>query len=418
MYKKTTLDNGLRIITEEIPFFKSATIGIWVDTGSRNEIPANSGISHFIEHMIFKGTGTKSATDIAEIMDGVGGQLNAFTEKEHTCFYARVLDRHVELALDLLSDMLLNSVFDAEELNRERSVILDEIRLYDDSPEDIIFDMFNQLIWKGHSLGRPVLGTTETVENITRGDILSYMAEHYTAEHIVISATGNIEHENFVKLIEKFAGKLPAGQKARALSDRVVIQQRQKQIRCKDSEQAYVIFGREGVSHRHEQKYCLTMLDSILGGSMSSRIFQEIREKRGLAYSVGSFTTCLSDTGLFGIFAGTSPDTLPQVTSLIIEITEKMKTEGATAGELERAREQLKGSLSLALESTSGRMIRLAKSEMHHGRLITHEEIFEKLDKVTLEDIYEMARTQLDTDSYSATVLGPVEENFRLPILN
>ncbi len=408
MYHKTVLDNGLRIITEEIPHFKSASIGVWVDTGSRDETDLNNGISHFIEHMIFKGTKTRSAAEIAEIMDGVGGQLNAFTEKEHTCFYARVIDKHVELAVELLFDMLLNSVFDPQELERERSVILDEIRLYDDSPDDIIFDMFNRLIWDKHSLGRPILGTKEIIESISRDSIFDYIAKNYQAGNIVIAATGNVIHNDFVALVEKYCQGIAESKAGLRKNEPFENYKKQMVRRKKDCEQSYVIVGREGLSSRDQSKYCLSIVDSILGSSMSSRIFQEIREKRGLAYGVGSFSNCLSDTGIFGIFAGTSPSTLDEVTALSLEITENMRKTGATPEEISRAKEQLKGSLSLALESTSGRMMRLAKSEFYHGRLISPEEIFEKIDIITSENVMEMCRKMLDTQTYSTAILGPV----------
>ncbi len=406
MYKKTVLDNGLRVITEEIPFFKSAAIGIWVDTGARDESCEINGISHFIEHMIFKGTETRNAAQIAELMDGVGGQLNAFTEKEHTCFYARVIDKHTPLAVELLFDMLLNSVFDPEEFERERKVILDEIRLYDDSPEDMIFDMFNNVLWKDHSMGRPILGTKSIIEAITRDNIFSYIDQNYRAENIIICAAGNVNHDDFSSMAEKYSKNLGNG-----ITDKKRINvpsyEKRTKNKAKDCEQTYMIIGRDGLSATDTRKYCLSVLDSILGSSMSSRIFQEIREKRGLAYNVGSFASCLSDTGIFGIFAGTSPETAQEVNKLCIDITEKFRTTGPDEEEVSRAKEQLKGSLSLSLESTSGRMIRLAKSELYHKRMITPEEIFDKIDAVTFSDIMELSSWLLDTSIYSQAVLGP-----------
>lgn len=407
MYRKTILDNGLKVITEEIPHFKSASIGVWVNTGSRDETEKNNGISHFIEHMIFKGTKTRTAAEIAELMDGVGGQLNAFTEKEHTCFYARVIDRHTDMAMELLFDMLNNSVFDPVELERERNVILDEIRLYDDSPEDIIFDMFGKLIWDKHPLGRPIAGTKEIVEAISREDIFDYISKRYLGGNIIISATGNIKHDEVVSMCERYSKGLTASQPELRKAEVFTPFQKRDVSRKKDCEQTYVILGKEGISARDDRKYCLSIADGILGSSMSSRIFQEIREKRGLAYSVGSFSHTLSDTGTFGIFAGTSPSTLEEVISLAIEITENMRKGGATTEEISRSKEQLKGSLSLALESTSSRMLRLAKSEFNHGRLVPPEEIFEKIDEVTAEDISNLCNTLLDTSDYSKAVLGP-----------
>lgn len=414
MYRKTVLKNGIRVITEEIPFFKSASIGLWVSAGSRNERASVNGISHFIEHMLFKGTKTRSATDIAEIMDSVGGQLNAFTEKEQTCYYARVIDRHIPLALELLADMLLNSVFDPSEIERERGVILDEIRLYDDSPDEVIFDLFTQSLWSEHSLGRSILGTQEVVEKITKADLCSFMNDNYTAGNTIISAAGNIEHEEIVMLLEKYFDGLPVNMIKNDMDERIITQTGIETIRFKDCEQAYIIIGGSGISQRDESKYAVSVLDSILGGSTSSRLFQEIREKRGLVYSVCSFQNSYIDEGLFGVFAGTSASNLSEVISLTYQIIKDVKENGVDGKELVRAKEQLKGTISLALESTSNRMIRLAKSETYHGRLIPHEEVFEKIEAVTVNDIMELSKKLLDWEKYNVSILGPIDKKFKL----
>lgn len=412
MYKKTVLDNGLTIVTEEIPFFQSASIGIWANTGSKNENEKNNGISHFIEHMLFKGTPTRTASDIAELMDGVGGQMNAFTGKEQTCFYVRLMSQHIDLALDLLFDMLLNSTFNQVELDRERTVILDEIKMYEDSPEDMIMDIFNGIVWKNSSLGRPVIGNEETVSGITRDNLFGYMKEYYTADNLIVSATGNVKHDDFVKNIEKYSSKLIPT--AKRNKPEHLISERHFKVKSKDIEQVHFILGREGLANSSEDKYVLTLLDSILGASASSRIFQEVREKRGLAYAIGSFASYLKDTGLFGIVAGTSPKFLEEVIQLSCSISEDMRKNGITPEEFKRAKEQLKGNLALSFESTSARMIHLARTEYYHNRFISLEEIFDKIDSVTKEQIEQLASKMLVTSEWSACVLGNVDEKMDL----
>ncbi|MDQ7822393.1 MAG: pitrilysin family protein [Candidatus Eremiobacteraeota bacterium] len=413
MYKKTVLDNGIKVITEEMPFFKSATIGVWVNTGSKDEPLSKNGISHFIEHMMFKGTATRSATEIAELMDSVGGQLNAFTEKEQTCYYARVIDRHVPMAIELLADMLLNSCYDPEEIERERGVVLDEVRLYEDSPDELIFDIFNKLLWDGHPLGRSILGTKKVIERISRDDLIAHVEKHYVAENLIIAAAGNIKHKEFRKLVERSFHR--AGEwKGRKPGSRPVPEHEKKNyVKYKDCEQVYLITGGKGISQRDDHKYCLSVLDSILGGSMSSRIFQEIREKRGLVYNVCSFQNSFYHAGLFGLFAGTSYENLSKVISLMYQIVKEMKEKGVDSKELVRAKEQLKGTISLALESTSNRMMRLVKSEIFHGRLVPHEEVFEKIDAVTVDELFSLSQQLLNIDGYSTAILGPLEKGFQ-----
>jgi predicted Zn-dependent peptidase len=414
MYNKTVLKSGIKVITEEIPFFKSATIGIWVNSGSKDETPSTNGMSHFIEHMMFKGTNRYNATEIAEIMDSVGGQLNAFTEKEQTCYYVRVIDRHVGLALELLADMLLNSLFDPVELERERGVILEEIRMYEDSPDEIIFDIFTQAVWNGHPLGRSILGSIDVVNTISREKLLRHVREFYVAEDIIIAAAGNIKHEEVVELVERyFTGFVRSTRKSKA-GKPVKIHQGKDVLKNKDCEQVYLILGGKGISQRDDDKYRITVLDSILGGSMSSRLFQEIREKRGLVYSVCSFQNSYYDVGLFGIFAGTSVENLDEVIETSFSIVRDVRENGVDEKELIRAKEQIKGNISLALESTSNRMIRLAKSEIYHGRLIPYEEVFENIDAVTSEDVYRLSQSLLDSKNYGVYILGPVGKNYRV----
>jgi predicted Zn-dependent peptidase len=414
MYNKTILKSGIKVITEEIPFFKSATIGIWVDSGSKDETASTNGMSHFIEHMMFKGTSRYSATEIAEIMDSVGGQLNAFTEKEQTCYYVRVIDRHIGLALELLADMLLNSHFDPVELERERGVILEEIRMYEDSPDELIFDIFTQAIWDGHPLGRTILGSINVVNTISREKLRKHVREFYAAEDIIVAAAGNVRHEEVVDLVERNFDGFLKSRKKRKEEKPIKIHRRRDVLKNKDCEQVYLILGGNGISQRDDDKYRVTVLDSILGGSMSSRLFQEIREKRGLVYSVCSFQNSYYDVGLFGIFAGTSVENLDEVIDTSFTIVRDMKEKGIDEKELLRAKEQIKGNISLALESTSNRMIRLAKSEIYHGRLIPYEEVFENIDAVTVEDILRISQNLLDWENYGVYILGPIGKGYRV----
>lgn len=409
VYLKTVMDNGITVVTEEIPFFNSASIGIWLNVGSINEDKVNNGISHFIEHMMFKGTNTRSAKDIAEKMDGIGGYLNAFTEKEHTCYYARIMDKYVEFSMEVLSDMLLNSVFDKQEMLKEKGVVLDEIRLYEDAPDEMVFDLFTEHVLAGHPLGQSTLGKQEVVQSLNSKMIKDFISRFYIPENIVISAAGHIKHNEILEYIKKYFSKMDGTRKRKKIPE--IKNSFGQIIQYKDCEQVYVCMGLPGTSQRDPDRYKVTVLDSILGGSMSSRLFQEIRETRGLVYSVCTFQNAYADSGLFGIFAGTSAKNVDEVISLVYEILSNIRKTGITEEELVRSKEHIKGTIALAMESTTNRMIRLAKSEIFHGRLISHEEVIEKIDKVTIEDVYEMCQTLAQPDKYSVALLGPVDKD-------
>lgn len=406
MYKKTILDNGLRVVTEEKSGFNSVTIGIWVEVGSGYELKKLNGISHFIEHMLFKGTKTKTAKQIAEIMDGVGGQLNAFTEKEHTCYYARVAEQYIDMASELLFDLIQNPLLEHEDIERERNVILNEIAMDEDDPEGKIFELFSSQVWKSHPLERPILGRVRNVKAIQREDLLKYMAEHYSTENMIIAAAGSVSHDQFVKICQKYAKSLRNNGKKTDLAP-VPEYKKSSILKKKRCEQSYIILGRNGVAASDPSKYALFIVDNILGSAMSSRLFQEIREKRGLAYTVESFTSTLSKGGTFGLFAGTSPESLQEVKELLLSITEKFKKEGPTDEEIQRAKLQIKGSLTLLLENSAERMLKLAKSELYYGRNIPLEEIFELTDRVTPEDISQISDKFLDTSLYSEAIITP-----------
>ncbi len=395
------------MITETMPYVRSATLGIWADVGSAAERPEQRGVSHLVEHMLFKGTQRRSAREIAETMDGVGGNLNAFTDKEATCYYAKVIDHHVPLAVDVLADMFLHSVFAPDELRKEQKVVLEEIRMYDDSPDEMVHDLFTRTMWAGSDLGEPTIGYAETVSALTPDDLRAHMRLRYAPNTVVFAAAGNVEHDAFVELVEKaFAGYAGTGESPTPDSpthtpDTV--------IKNKDTEQAYVLLGARGLSVRDERRFTLSVLDTILGGGMSSRLFQEVREKRGLCYSVFSFQQGYRDAGLFGVSAGTSPQSVQECVDVITTELEKMSARGATAAELNLAKEHLKGSLTLSLESSAGRMMRLGRSEFNLGGPMEIEEIERRFDAVTLDDVHALARELFVPDSLGLCVLGPLE---------
>jgi predicted Zn-dependent peptidase len=408
MYRKTTLPSGVRIVTEAMPAFRSASIGIWADVGSAAESAERRGISHLVEHMLFKGTQRRSARQIAEEMDGVGGNLNAFTDKESTCYYAKVMDQHLPLAVDVLADMFLNSKFDPDELAKEQKVVLEEIKMYDDSPDELIHDLFIQTMWDGSNLGAPTIGFAETVTALAPADLRAHMRRHYAPNSVVVAAAGNVDHDRVVELFSKaFAGfegscELPQPEAPVTKPNRL--------FRHKDSEQAYVVLGTRGLSVRDERRYVLSVMDTILGGGMSSRLFQEIREKRGLVYTVYSFQAAYRNAGLFGVYAGTSPQNAGECVAVIGEQLANLRDQRVTGDELHLAKEHIKGSLTLSLESTSSRMIRLGRSEFSLGRQLTTEEIEEKVDAVTAEEVQTLAQELLREENVGLCVLGPVDE--------
>lgn len=409
-YAKTTLENGIRVITERVPFVRSASMGVWVAVGSSHEEAKLRGISHCIEHMLFKGTSTRSAREIAELMDSVGGHLNAFTDKESTCYHARVVDTHTALAVDVLADMFLRSSMEPDELRKEQQVILEEIKMYDDSPDEVSQDLFLKSVWSGSALGEPTIGYAETVSAVTRQSILEYMAAKYTPGSVVITAVGNIDHESFVDIIRRRFGELRGGPPHNDADPPVF--QPVTVVKQKDSEQVYLLIGAEGTSAADDRRYAFSVLDAILGGGMASRLFQEIREKRGLVYSVYSMHQTYRTGGLFTIAASTRPKNAAEVLALVREELVRLVEDGVTAGEVARAKEHLKGGLLLSLESTSTRMLRLGRTELVTGRAVPPSEVIEKIDAVTKEQVDAIARTLFAPGRLALTVLGPVDEHF------
>ena len=391
-----------------MPAVRSATIGIWADIGSAAESPERRGISHVVEHMLFKGTERRTARQIAETMDGVGGNLNAFTDKETTCYYAKVIDRHIPLAIDVLSDMFLHSLFDSAELAKEQKVVLEEIKMYDDSPDELIHDLFASAMWTGSNLGDPTIGTAKSVSSISREQICDHMRGHYAPNAVVVTAAGNLEHDAFAKLVAQafdgFEGRSPAVTPESPRASPVTL------VKQKDIEQAHLVIGSQGLSVRDERRYALAVLDTILGGGMSSRLFQEVREKRGLVYSVYSYQAAYRAAGLFGAYAATSPQNVQSCIDVIAGEFERAQREPVDADELLNAKEHIKGSLTLSLESSSSRMIRLGRNEFALGREVSAEEVEQRVDAVSASDVQSIACEILGGDGMGLCVLGPVDE--------
>lgn len=408
-YQKTVLDNGIRVITEEIPYLKSVSIGVWVNTGSRDEKPDENGISHFIEHLLFKGTERRTAYDIAREIDSVGGTLNAFTGREYTCFYAKVLDKNLPLAIDLLSDIFLHPKMDPNDVERERMVILQEIKTVEDTPDDYIHDLFSRVCWGDHPLGYPIFGTTELVQSFKRDQIYQYFKENYQPDKIIICAAGNLNHQEIVNSIDETFGKIPFENKVRQRVKPNPISS--TNVWHRDLEQVHFCLGTKGLQYNHSLRFTSYVLNAILGGGMSSRLFQEIRENRGLAYSVYSYLPAYIDTGLVVVYAGTSESCCKEVIELILKEFKRLKDEPLRDGELETAKEQLKGNLLLSLESSDNLMTRLAKNEIYFESYLPIEKILKEIDEVCEEKVRKLAKEIFDENFFCLTVLGPMNGN-------
>jgi predicted Zn-dependent peptidase len=406
-YRKSVLPNGIRVITERMPHVRSVAVGVWVGTGSRHEPEGRGGMSHLIEHLVFKGTATRTAEAIARTMDSVGGQMDAFTTKEHTCFYVQVLDDHLPLAVDLLTDILLRSLFDADELEREKSVVMQEIKMVEDTPDDLIHDLFAAHVWKGHPLGLPILGTREEVTGFARDQIVAYFGEHYVPPKIIIAVAGNVTHD---RVVELFSAGFDGFQ--RPAVDRPGEPPRMQpgiNIVPKALEQVHLIMGFPGLAHDAPERYAMFLLNDVIGGSMSSRLFQEIRERQGLAYSIHSGVQAFRDTGSLYVYAATDPANVSKVLKSTLNELRQLRKHGISIDELGRAKNHLKGSLMLSLESTSSRMNRLAKHEMHFGSFLTMNAMLEAIDQVRHEDVQTLLDEVLDEDHLALTTYGPLD---------
>jgi len=404
MVNKTILDNGLRIVSEQIPHAHSVSIGIWVTSGSRHESSDMNGIAHFIEHLMFKGTDRRSALDIAREIDAVGGVLNAFTGREYVCYYAKVLSTHLPKAIDLLADIFLNSVFNVDEIEKERKVILQEIDMLEDTPDDFIHDLFYQNFWKGHPLGRPIIGTEESVASLTRDYLLSHRHESYSAENIIVAAAGNLDHDQLLQLVGDAFSAVP--QRKQAALAPLPVHDRGLYHHEKELEQVHLCLGTCALPQNHGRRFEAYILNAVLGGSMSSRLFQEVREKQGLAYSIYSYLASHSDSGSLAVYAGTSQEKVPEVVEIILKEMRRLKHEPLTASELASAKDQLKGNILLSLESSDNRMSKLAKNEVYFGTYQPLEEIMKGFDRVTCESVLEMSRYLFVDDSLTLVLLG------------
>jgi predicted Zn-dependent peptidase len=405
MVVREVLDNGLRLITERMPQVRSVTIGVWLMRGSRHETDARSGIAHFVEHMLFKGTDSRSAEDIAQSIDSIGGQLDAFTAKEYASYYIKVLDEHLPLAVDLLSDIVLRPSFPAEEIEREKKVILEEIKMVEDTPDDLVHELFTQHFWEGHPLGRPILGSKETVESLTWDSLSDYFRGAYVAPNMIISAAGNLDHAQLRDLVSNAFASVSANGETFAQSAPKVVPQ--VITRTKELEQSHVCLGTDSYPQSHEDRYVSYILNTILGGSMSSRLFQNVREKRGLAYSVFSGLSAYRDAGNITIYAGCSNEAVGEVIDLCVEELKQLKREPVPESELRRAKDHLKGSLMLSLENTASRMSHLARQEIYFDRHFGLDETLAGVQRVTTDDVRRVASDLFADGSLAATVLGP-----------
>lgn len=404
---KFTLDNGVRILVEPVDHVKSAAIGLWCKTGSRHEFDTEAGITHLIEHMLFKGTETRTAKQIAESIEGRGGSLNAFTDKEQTCYYCRTLSDDAINGVDVLTDMMLHSLIDPEELQREAAVVLEEIKRSEDEPGDQVHEIHLHNRWGQHPLGKPIIGTPESVASFKPEDIRRYMDRRYRAENVLLSVAGNVDPQQILAEAQKVLGKIPGGN-VDTQSERPSGVASKNEI-AKDVEQVHFCIGTDGVSIYDDTLYALAVFDAALGGSMSSRLFQEIREKRGLAYSVGSYSLTYGAGGAFTVYGGTSPTNWPQVQELVRQEFDRIAATGLEPEELERTKRNIAGSMVLALEGMSSRMMRMSKNEIHHGRDIALDETLSKIEAVTNDQIVEIASTILTPEKVSTTAIGPFE---------
>jgi predicted Zn-dependent peptidase len=414
-YTVSTLDGGERIVTERVRSVRSIAIGMWIGAGSRDESAHNAGISHFIEHLLFKGSSRFSGVQIAQVFDGLGGELNAATAKEYTVLYARVLDAHLESALDVMSDMLLAPTFDADELMSEREVVLEEIAMYEDSYHDLAHDLISTAVFSDHPLGRPVIGTADAVNAMSPESVRDYHANRYVGSNIVIAAAGNLEHEPLVHAIEQRFDRYAKLPDPAAGVRPVWVGESNPQIRfqTKTSEQYHVCLGGIGLPRSDRRRFAASLLDSILGGSASSRLFQEIREKRGMAYSVYTFASQYADTGMVGVYVGTREDNLAECMRITAEQLTMMGAGDIEPAELQRAKENLKGRIMLSMESTSNRASRLGKSVLTDSELLSLDRICAEIDAVDPDAVAALARQLFAPERLSVAGIGPNEDRFR-----
>jgi predicted Zn-dependent peptidase len=409
MVTREVLDTGLRLITETMPHVRSVSIGVWLARGSRHEAENEGGIAHFVEHMLFKGTASRSAEDIAQEIDSIGGQLDAFTAKEYASYSIKVLDEHLPTAVDLLSDIVMRPRFDAEDVDKEKKVILEEIKMVEDTPDDLVHELFTQHFWEGHALGRPILGSKETVESFTSPILRDYFTSTYVAPNLIVAAAGNVEHAQVRELVARAFGALPTTRAP--FDDTVPRVVPQVLVRTKELEQSHVCLGTNSYPQNHPDRYVGYIMNTVLGGSMSSRLFQNVREKRGLAYAVFSGLSAYRDAGNLTIYAGCANEAVPEVVDLCVDELKGLKQAPVAAAELRRAKDHLKGSLMLSLENTASRMSHLARQEIYFERHFGLDETLAGVERVSAEDVQRVASDLFANGSLAATVVGPLQQD-------
>ncbi|WDV47779.1 pitrilysin family protein [Clostridiaceae bacterium M8S5] len=410
MYNKITLDNGLRVVIEEIPHVRSVTIGLWIKAGSVNESEKNNGITHFIEHMLFKGTKKRTAKQLAQTIDDIGGQLNAFTAKECTCYYTRVLDNHIDIAVDVLSDMLFNSKFDEEDIKKEKKVVLEEINMYDDTPEEIVHDLISKSIYSNHSLGFPILGQAKNLEDMTRNQIIDYFHDNYIPENAVLTIVGNIRSSKGIELIKQYFGHWKGNKKGSIINTQEAIFNTNALYEQRETEQLHLCMGMQGIPLGDKYYYAMMVLNNIFGGCMSSRLFQKVREDKGLAYSIYSYPLLYSNTGAFIIYAGINPKYMIDVVETILKEIKTIKKNLIEDSLLQRSKEQLKGNYIMDYESMYSRMMSMGKTELLLGRIVPLSKGLEKIDKVTLDDIKYIIDLIFDENKRNVSYVGNLDD--------
>ena len=408
MIVREQFDNGLCLLTESMPDVRSVSFGAWLTRGSRHESDTRSGIAHFIEHMLFKGTASRSAEDIAQEIDSLGGQLDAFTAKECASYYVKVLDEHLPRAVDVLADLLLHPAFDADDIEREKKVVLEEIKMMEDTPDDLVHELFTQRFWSGHPLGRPILGVPSTIDELDSATLREHFDRAYTAGNLVLAAAGHVDHAAVRDLVGNAFGGVPVNGDGVATTAPTAVPG--LLLRNKTLEQCHICLGVSGYPQQHDDRYVCYVLNVVLGGSMSSRLFQNIREKRGLAYAVSSGLVAYRDGGAFTIYAGCDTDAAREVVDLVVAELQDVRDRPISDEELQRAKDHLKGSLVLSLESTSSRMSHMARQEIYFGRQFTLDDTLGGVEQVTSDDVQRVARDLFPPGGLAATVLGPVDE--------
>ncbi len=404
--RRAVLANGVRLATERMTHVRSVAVGIWLTRGSRHEPSESMGIAHFVEHMLFKGTPTRSAEEIAQQVDSIGGQIDAFTSKEYAGYYLKVLDEHLPLAVEILADLISNPLMAEDDIEKEKKVILEEIKMVEDTPDDLVHEIFAEGFWSGHPLGRPILGTPASVNALDRETLKKYFANTYVAANFVVVAVGNLEHDNVQRLLERALAHIPHSGPEAEHTPPVIVST--IQIRKKELEQSHVVFGMPALPQHHPDRYAGYALNTTLGGSMSSRLFQNVREKRGLAYAVFSGLSAYQDAGALSIYAGCGNQVVAELIDVVVAEIRQMKAGGLDPIELRRAKDHLKGSLMLGLESTSSRMSHLARQEMYRDRTDGLDEMLAAIERVTAEDVLKLADQFFANGSLAVTVLGNV----------